>query len=460
MSTNNSVIQITINAGNSNMFPKSTLALALVVALTACDSSSDSDSSGSNSASATTYTVIDGYLSDADVCVIDPDDADEICIEIGSTDENGQIEISSDYDGYTVVADVVAGLAQDSDDIGYVTHSYEMRSAEGSTVVTPYTTIAALNDDYDLVDIAATLDDVTEDDISGDYTSNTRAHLIAQLLADHLETDTSSDDTAELLTIAEAASTYLNNYTDTAILDIELNYNEDDGITASTSIGTLTDYLSVDSDESSSDFYSLSLNGEFFDDEGVFSMAHDADGSTATLTTFDEAYTGSYSIDDATDSVTYTFDDPFTFTDTYIYESNEFSLAVSAENDIIATSKTDLGSEVEAFTTDELSGTTWYYLENVDDGNNLTTATINFTSDSYVVVTTSGLTFGTSYSLDSAGMLNISTFNWNFEKVIGNDDMTLVYSDNSEAYALFIADKNFYENLIDKWDDITADTEE
>jgi hypothetical protein len=205
--------------------------------------------------------------------VIAPDNSDETFIDLGSTDENGQIIIPAQYSGYTVVASIVAGQTKDSDNVGYVAQSYEMRSAESATVVTPYTTLAAISDSEDLASIAATLG-LSEDDISGDYTTNTEAHLIAQLLAEQLDTDNNDDDAGTLVTIAEAASSYLAGVdTDTTSLeDIELTVDESGTVNAREAIASLSDYLE-DSD-TSTPFYFASLDGNQYIDEGVTSASY------------------------------------------------------------------------------------------------------------------------------------------------------------------------------------------
>lgn len=62
--------------------------------------------------------------------MIAPDAADSTCTSIGNTDGNGEIEIPTEYDGYTVVATIVAGQTKDSDNVDYAPTSYEMRSTD------------------------------------------------------------------------------------------------------------------------------------------------------------------------------------------------------------------------------------------------------------------------------------------------------------------------------------------
>lgn len=195
------------------MFTKSLLAVAFASFLTGCGSSTDSRNAGATDKTATTYTVIDGYLSAAEVYVLSPTD-DKIETRIGETDTNGQIQIPDKYKDYTVVAKIIAGKTIDSDRPGFVTKSYEMRSTENSTVVTPFTTLAYMNQ-ISLKDLALVLQ-LDEADIAGDYVNSAdgKAYLVARTLAAQLDADSSNDadDVDDLQTLAISAVSYINSF--------------------------------------------------------------------------------------------------------------------------------------------------------------------------------------------------------------------------------------------------------
>lgn len=443
------------------MYIKSALALAILASLTACGSSDDSTIT--DNSTGTTYTVIDGYLSDANVCVIAPDDADETCIEIGRTDNNGEIVISEAYEGYTVVATILAGQTKDSDQVGYVTQSYEMRSAEGVPVVTPYTTIAALDDNTTLEDIANTLD-LDIEDIAGDYTENKEAHLIAQVLAAQFDADNSDDSVNALLTMASEASSYISNIDD---LDgIELAIDDSGSISSQESISRLNDFL--EDENTDTPRYIVSLSPFYYQKEGMFSVSY-VDG---TYTYFDgfESFSASYRIDADADSITYISTEYGDETDTYIYVANDFALSVPNEGDINVTSMVNLETTTGTFITDELVGTTLHYVESgTENSDKLFYAKLEFTSETEITVYVEtadsandlddGIedgfyTYSDTYNVND-GQLTLEGTEMTFEKVLSNDDLTLVRSlesSDEQLFALLFSDYDFANAIKNKWE--------
>jgi hypothetical protein len=194
------------------MFTKSLQAVALASILTACGSSTDSRNAADTDTTATTYTVIDGYLSAAEVYVLSA--TDNLETRIGETDANGQIQIPDKYKDYTVIAKIIAGKTIDSDSPGFVTKSYEMRSTENSTVVTPFTTLAYMNQ-ISLKNLALVLH-LDEADVAGDYVNSEdgKAYLVARTLASQLDADSSNDadDVDDLQTLAINAVSYIDSF--------------------------------------------------------------------------------------------------------------------------------------------------------------------------------------------------------------------------------------------------------
>ncbi|MDO6708420.1 hypothetical protein [Photobacterium sp. 1_MG-2023] len=133
------------------------LLLSVVVTaaiLTGCGGS-DSDKDQRQSVQ---VTVIDGYLSDAQVCV-DRNrnghcDTGELLTE--KTNGNGQITISASDSQSPLIARVIAGESSDSDHPGFVWQDAELYAPAGQTILSPFSTLAYLNG-QSLADYAASL---------------------------------------------------------------------------------------------------------------------------------------------------------------------------------------------------------------------------------------------------------------------------------------------------------------
>ncbi|MFT6926805.1 MAG: hypothetical protein ACJAZP_002425 [Psychromonas sp.] len=192
------------------MLNKYSLAVALAAILTGCESSSSNRPTPA--LDSTTYTVIDGYLSAAEVYVISP--TDNIKTLIGETDANGQIQISDEYKEYAVIAKIIAGHTTDSDHAGFVTKNYEMRGTANSVVVTPFTTLAYMNQ-ISISELAVVLQ-LDEADVGGDYvkTADGKAYLVARTLATQFDADSSNDaaDVDALQTLASDAASYIDSF--------------------------------------------------------------------------------------------------------------------------------------------------------------------------------------------------------------------------------------------------------
>ena len=166
----------------------------LALLLTACggsggSSNSSTSSSSSSSSSSFTVTAIDGYLSSAEVYLDRNGDgiagSDEL---VGSTDINGQIVLDSANKAYPVIIRAVAGITYDSDYTDPISENYEMVSAAGNTVVTPFTTLSYIYD-IPMDEVVKKLDPdgslgLDVDTISGDYVAiDTDVGVVTQALA-------------------------------------------------------------------------------------------------------------------------------------------------------------------------------------------------------------------------------------------------------------------------------------
>ncbi|MDO6708421.1 hypothetical protein [Photobacterium sp. 1_MG-2023] len=134
---------------------KSLLSVVVTAAILTGCGGSDSDKDQKQSVQ---VTVIDGYLSDAQVCV-DRNrnghcDTGELLTE--KTNGNGQITISASDSQSPLIARVIAGESSDSDHPGFVWQDAELYAPAGQTILSPFSTLAYLNG-QSLADYAASL---------------------------------------------------------------------------------------------------------------------------------------------------------------------------------------------------------------------------------------------------------------------------------------------------------------
>lgn len=172
---------------------KSKLALMVITSSTCLlgcgDDSNREGSSSVSGSSSSTITVIDGYLGYAEVYSDSnedgiPDDTEYV----GTTNIDGEIDLSSGERAYPIIAKAIADITEDSD-TGIVTQSYEMIASTGATVISPYTTLAYLYD----VSMDSLIEDYLDSDqtlglsaseLSGDFMSlSSEQGQITQLLA-------------------------------------------------------------------------------------------------------------------------------------------------------------------------------------------------------------------------------------------------------------------------------------
>ncbi|SQH74066.1 conserved exported protein of unknown function [Shewanella benthica] len=432
------------------MFKKTILALALATTISACGSSSDDPEQPKPQPqpSSSIYTVIDGYLSNASVCVTKA--TGEECTAIGKTNSKGQIEIAAKYAGYTVVAKVIAGVTTDSDKVGFVAHSYEMRSAEDAKVITPYTTLAALDDTKTLADIASELD-LTPAAIAGDYIQmkNAKAHLIARTLVTQFDTNTSEQDAASLLNIAKNISKYIATDLDNTaadLADVDIKVGTGNELTHNERVASIADFLE-DKDQTSPRSMA-SLNGAWFKQEGIYHISF-IDGKIYEDGELFSSYTieGNALIIEGDGS------------DEFIYLSDELALSVPKAGDMNVIAKVDLATAQQDFTQADIRGTSWHYIadDSTDKDIDITHAIFKFNDNDTVTIIESGrenkvvgytIANGEIFMPTSelAGFKNDLLF----KQITGNDDVMVIY-DGLGKMALLIADENLAAGIIGKW---------
>ncbi|WP_318455881.1 hypothetical protein [Photobacterium leiognathi] len=154
--------------------------------------------------------VIDGYLNNAEICV--DKNTNNICeddeILDTLTDKNGQLEISEENRQYPLIANVIAGKSSDSDRVGKSLTSYSMVATAGKEVITPFTTLANIQN-LTLDELAAKYN-LDSSVISGDYIeakqsdetkeSAIKAHALARSIVTQLdETITETSENIETI---------------------------------------------------------------------------------------------------------------------------------------------------------------------------------------------------------------------------------------------------------------------
>ncbi|MDO6708419.1 hypothetical protein [Photobacterium sp. 1_MG-2023] len=139
---------------------KSLLAVVIpAVMLAGCGGGSDSDAGPNpDEQGAATIQVIDGYLSNAEVCVDrnrnQACDAGELLTN--RTDAKGQVNLTAADRQYPLIARIIAGETSDNDQPDAVWQDTEFYAEAGSLFLSPFTTMAHLNQ-QSLSDFAASL---------------------------------------------------------------------------------------------------------------------------------------------------------------------------------------------------------------------------------------------------------------------------------------------------------------
>jgi len=179
-----------------------------------------------------TITVIDGYLHNASICI---DRNSNSSCEVDeklllTTNELGQIEVDTADAVFPIIAQAEAGVTVDSDQQAPLSHSYELIAPANADYITPFTTLAYLNN----ISLQALAEqyNINASAISGDYVSDQLdqsqlAHLIARSITPFLTPQLANNDIAELKTtvkkITELALNELANATNLSTINISYN---------------------------------------------------------------------------------------------------------------------------------------------------------------------------------------------------------------------------------------------
>ncbi|MCG7586596.1 hypothetical protein [Photobacterium sp. OFAV2-7] len=150
-----------------------------------------------------TITVIDGYLYNATVCIDrNKNKRCDLNEEIAQrTNELGQVKIELADAQYPIIAKAIAGITTDSDKVTPLTQSYELIASANANYVTPFSTLAHL-DNLSLQELAEKIG-VDYAAISRDYVSDKQhesqvAHLLARTITPLLEEQAIDNDSSSL----------------------------------------------------------------------------------------------------------------------------------------------------------------------------------------------------------------------------------------------------------------------
>ncbi|UXI03242.1 hypothetical protein [Photobacterium sp. TY1-4] len=340
-----------------------TTSILSALTLTACGGSSDSTPQPQKeTAQKKTIKVIDGYLSNAEICVDrnqnEKCDADE---KVGFTNREGTFELSEAQSGYPIIANIVAGKTVDSDNPGSrLLQSYAMLASADHDVVTPFTTLA-IQKKMSLSELAIALD-LDEAVISGDYIQQkdtnvdaVKAHFIARSVAgaELAQTDQIIQKAKE--TIHEHA----NKNTLNDLNDIVLTVDQEGNVVQENIIKDLQQHL-----EKKAGWSIASFNDAYFSEEGI-AKASFKDG---TIAIEGEDGKTDYSIEGS--SIFVKGDDGSVEEDEFIYSSEDILLTLSDvkqdNQDLHFWVASDAYQQADMQAV-SFEGKTWYFLSDDSD---------------------------------------------------------------------------------------------
>ncbi|MGR2765949.1 hypothetical protein ACUYOF_00175 [Photobacterium ganghwense] len=441
-------------------FSALTASLIAALSLTGCgsDSSDSSKVITPDQPSSKEITVIDGYLTNALVCADRNNnkkcDADEV---IGETNASGRLTIEAADAKHSLIAKVVAGKTSDSDKPGVLGSSYELIANADSEVVTPFTTMAAVQDKS--MDALAAELNLDIDMISGDYVAAKgnaktqeaaqKAHLMARSLTTELAPTIEQNDAQALADTAkklgEAIEESINKGAnlDKIIIEIDESGNANIG----TMFTSLSDYLEGNT------LQLASLNKAYAADEGIFQIQFN-NGEMTITSKKDGTSTSEYSIEG---NALVHQEDGETSKETFIYISEQTSLAVTPQNDLFVWTTKDLSSP-QPITAEMVEGQTWYFLD--DDSSSFkpdpVMAAMAFGKDGMVTITEGEESFDLPWKMvDSELHIDFPEGDRDMQmQLLTKDSNVMTITDTlrkNMSFSLLFKDKAMAESVYKKW---------
>jgi|GEM_PF-1417522 len=423
------------------------LAIAVASILTGCG--------GGGSATENTHPITpslarkaaDGYLVNAEVYIDRNQDgvASDDELHPQKTQEEGHFEIAASDAKYPVIIRAKAGESYDSDKAGFITQSFELIAEPGQTVISPYTTLAKVNN-LSLEALAAELNLETEV-ISGDYiklkqqpaskAAAQKAHLVARSLTQQLpdsilkatnQKDLLIGNSKKIITKADLIINQAPNSIDDKVLKLD---KQGDFIEESMP-------PSIQQALVGKQFFATSTNQYYFKEEGLTKVKFDNSqvtitndaGKTLAPETIQYSSKGYRSTNGDIDEKVY-------------YASDTLSLVITKENDLQLLSTLDFseGYQKQDFTRDQLVGKTWYYFFDSSNTKNahVVDATFTFEQDGKVTVGSVGDKFAptiSNWSIENGTLVIAQHDDWKEDKRINMTNLTsnqlsLVYLGNS-----------------------------
>ena len=447
-------------------FKYSAIAASMIAALTLAGCGSDSsDPSTPVEPSAKQVKVIDGYLSQAQVCVDRNSnsscDSDEI---VGLTDSHGAITIKAEDAKYAVIAQAIAGQTTDSDKAGKLGNSYELIAHAQSEVVTPFTTIAKLQNKT--VEALATELNLDSAVVSGDYVAAKahdgsadaakKAHLMARSLTNELAPSLADNDSEALSEsaddIAKVIEDSINNGDE--LDDFVIEINDDGTVESKPIIASLNGYLEGQT------LSFVSMNKYYAQDEGIFKITLQ-DGTLTVVDDTDASMTEAYIIEG--NSLVHVEGGEESIEE-FIYVSEQTSLAVTPQNDLNFWTRVDITGEefkFPAITEAMIADQTWHFLS--DDSTNHKPypmlAAMAFSKDKNVVISEEGeedFTIGWRIENNELILDFPEGDNDMYIKLVTKDSNILTIVDGGEEqnknhFSLLVKDKALAESIVEKW---------
>lgn len=452
----------------NNTFKRSVLALTLVTLFGCGGSDSSSGDTTPPVVTPTTMTIkaIDGYLVNAEV-YLDTNGNNKIDgtdTYVGLTDTNGEIKITTE-ELHPVIVRAIAGFTYDQDTGGRIKRSYEMISVDGKTVVTPFTTLARLNDTT-TEEVAAELGYDAEL-VGGDYVADQsheadKTHLLARSTVELLGGDLSTTEAEAEIIKAKTAGM-------TGTIDAMVNDGTDLGTMVISSDGQPEPKMpALDAYLDDVTLYQFSTNETRFEREGYSQLQFKEEKMSYNNFMMSESFTTDVAV--GNNSYKRSNDGR---TEDFIYLSKEFGLTVSSQGtlDFVTTDATmvDENTGMVNFNfihldASSFAGKTMYWL--IDDAEESdkpapTLMTFEFNTDFRGVMTVVGQPLQPfSWNMGTDGEIIISRDNGDkvltFQPVIQNDDMVVCLMRHSATkYSripmFLVGERDLANNLYADW---------
>jgi hypothetical protein len=246
----------------------SAIAIAVSLILTGCGGSDSGDASSTGD-SALQRQALDGYLVNAEVYVDrNSNNIAEDTEIIGTTDSQGKFAVSEQDAEFPLIVRAIAGISHDTDKGGRLTNTFEIAAPAGTAVVSPFSTIAVI-ENKTLEEVAAELN-IDSTVLDADYVAAKQAndeakqaHAIARSLTLQLDSDLASSEAnisaikTQLDNINSKIQDQINNNVDLDTIIVDKNGNVADAP------------KTVKSMMVGKTYYSVSTNDFYFRDEGV-----------------------------------------------------------------------------------------------------------------------------------------------------------------------------------------------